>query len=176
MSPDDFRNFVAAGSFAIAAASLATTAFNTYVDRRNRELDALLSMWKRYEEYGIASGAAGNALLKAETPTPELSDQFVAAFLNTANFIENLCLIFHRRSPSRIILINIENLVLDYIVGTERRMIAAGTTYLSYLSMYISSRDTFVETRRFIVDHRRQLSQRGHEIEESPLFQIRPSL
>lgn len=159
------RSVATAGSFVVAAFALAVTARNSRIDRRNRELDSLLSMWRRYEEYGGAEERVKVEFTSSGDPTEESVRQYKFAFYNTANFIENLCLVYNRNTTSRLVRDNIKHLVLDFLTLVNRRLSHTGVSYYQILSRRILDNETYAEIRKFSTKHKEELKDRAARAE-----------
>lgn len=150
---------VSAASFVVAALALALNAFNTLQQRRSNEVKLLLELWERYENYVEAVDTATTSADRTRVRR---------AYLDAANFIENICTIFNRRSATKLIHENVRGIATDYIAMNDRLFASAGFTYYSFIKREGLSSEAYAETRKFIDNNRAILQRKTLNIIDAP--------
>jgi hypothetical protein len=140
---------VAVPGFIVAILGLGATAYNIWASRRLAEINSLLSLTRDYASY------AASVKIVESSPSAVVARR---AFVDMANYIENLCSIVRRIGTSSLIRENIEALVSDHIAESDFGLSYLGLDYSELLKSYGYGTNSFVDTRWFIEKHRRLIA------------------
>lgn len=147
---------IQAASFVTGAVALSISAYNTLASRRINEVETLLKLTQDFSAY-----SAPVKTITADTP-PHVSRR---AFLDMANYIENLSSIYRQGFGTRLIRENIRGLVSDHVAASNLELAGTKIVYADLLVRAGVDASSFSDTLWFIETHRRLIGSKMARLE-----------